>query len=73
MVPKLQGQRRGDIANPSKMCIRTIEDSELEGGVRSLMETKLKNICDGIARHITNVSPQKYYIESMRLHFKQVG
>jgi len=69
MVPKLKGQRRVDIANPSNMCIRTIPDTEFEG--RSLMETKLANICDGIARHITNVSPQKYHLESMRVHFKQ--
>ncbi|KAK3281806.1 hypothetical protein CYMTET_10434 [Cymbomonas tetramitiformis] len=42
----------------------------MDGDDRRLLTKKLMTVCNVISRHVTAVSPQKYAIACMRLHFK---
>eukprot|EP00854_Cymbomonas_tetramitiformis_P003264 gene3264-4113_t len=39
-------------------------------GDHSVITKRLQTVCDAVARHVHHVSPQKYDIACMRLHFK---
>jgi cobyric acid synthase len=70
MVPKRHVKLSKTPKQASNMDTRTLNEGENTG--HGLMDTKVRKICDNIAQHITRVSPQKYDLSSMCLHFKQV-